>query len=252
MAPSDTPTPRRPRRFSLTDINEILNRFRQLTKTQGLGVLAACEVIASERDRTRDVIYALVRRFQPNVDGAEAYLKSNALRLAMRVVRKANVEQSIDILSRSNMGVLAPKQEGGPGGGGFFLSVTADSCGAVVKVAAVEPGTLASLPTPINEGEAVQIDGTELEHGGSHLPSAPYSGASGGDETAEIESPRPSMTEPGVSHPHQGSFGRFSDPSYRMSKRHQEDIQRHKDKLTRLRREKSKEIALQTAKQVDV
>jgi hypothetical protein len=46
--------------------------------------------------------------FFPTPGLAKDYLLANALKLAQRVVEEANVEESIDILSRPNIGVLEP------------------------------------------------------------------------------------------------------------------------------------------------
>lgn len=75
-------------------------------------------------------ICGAVQRMMPTTDLAQAVLQRGAVRLASRVLRKANVVEAIDILSRPNIGVLDPikKQEGG---GGFLISMSADSCGAV-------------------------------------------------------------------------------------------------------------------------
>lgn len=250
----DSPSPRKSRRFSLTDINEILNRYKRLTKQEGRSISEACATIAEERHRSPDSIRTLIRRFQPNVDGAEAYVRANALRLAMRVVRKATVDQSIDILSRSNVGVLAPKQEGGGAGGGFFLSVQADSCGAMVKVAAVQPGTLESLGKSIDGGDGQR----------DTLPSAPYSGASGGPEDEELfqgvpyveaESVGEPMAEdsrgtrplpmktPGAPHLNQGKFGRFSKPESEWDEKTRQMMAQHREKLRLARSKRSKEVA---------
>jgi hypothetical protein len=247
-------TPRTARRFSLTDINEILNRYKRLTKQEGRPMGEACATIAEEWHRSPDSIRTLIRRFQPNVDGAEAYIKANALKLAMRVVRKASVDHAIDLLSRSNVGVLAPKQEGGGAGGGFFLSVQADSCGAVVKVASVQPGTLESLGKTLDMNE-----GSDL-----YQPSAPYSGASGGaDETGQLQGvpyveaevvgeyhaegsgvPRGlPMKTPGAPHPNQGTFGRFSKPEAEWDEKTRQTLAQHREKLRLARSKRSKELA---------
>lgn len=260
---SDSPTPRKARRFSLTDINEILNRFKRLTKQEGRSISEACATIAEERHRSPDSIRTLIRRFQPNVDGAEAYVRANALRLAMRVVRKATVDQSIDILSRSNVGVLAPKQEGGGAGGGFFLSVQADSCGAMVKVASVQPGTLESLGKTLDMGDGQ----------GDTLPSAPYSGASGGPDeelfqgvpyveregtgeptlAEDSEGPRRlPMKTPGAPHLNQGTFGRFSKPEAEWDEKTKLTMAQHREKLRLARSKRAKEVAQKQYEGVEI
>lgn len=121
---------RRLRHMGAPELAEMVTRYKEL-KSRGLGIMEACEAVALELGRETSTIYHAVRRLQPTTDLAQTYLQSQALRLAVRAVRKANVTEAIDILSRKNMGVLAPKTEEQGGAGGFFLSVQADSCGAV-------------------------------------------------------------------------------------------------------------------------
>lgn len=208
------------RRFRPQDITEILSRYKYLVNEQKMGVGAACAEIARDYDRTQDTVYNLVRRFIPSVEAADSYLKANALRLAMRVVRKANVDQSIDILSRSNIGALAPAKTESGGGGGFFLSVQADTCGAV-KIGIVQ-------------GQGAM----EGQQGLQNPPSEPLRGSSGYalqplevEHEAIEEEKAPLLTEPGVPHPNQGTFGRFSKPKEEWSKRHQLEIERNREKL---------------------
>lgn len=116
----------------------IVSRVRQLRK-EGKTISEACELAGEEAGKDARTVYQLVRRLEPSTEIAELYLKSSALRLAMRIVRDANVPEAIDILSRKNIGVIAPKAEQMGGAGGFFLSVTAETCGAVKVQAAVLP-----------------------------------------------------------------------------------------------------------------
>lgn len=230
-----------PRQFSLTEINEVVTGFKHLTKKEGRPRMEAYAILAERHNRSVGVIQSLIRRFQPSVVGAEEYLRSNAMRLAMRVVRKANVDQAIDILERSNVGVLAPKKEVGSGNQGFFLSVQAENLGAV-RIGVVS-GEAAALQMP----------------GGIDSPSAPYSGASGeqeigGSDHVVIDShrvlPDPDgdlpvvgpeqgktlVNQPGVPHPNQGTFGRFTKPREEWGKRHQQEMENHRQRLTEARR----------------
>jgi hypothetical protein len=98
----------------------------------------ACEEIGNLYGRSPHTIRALVDRITADTtDIAKDYIKSNALRLAMRVVREGSVAQAMDILERPNIGVLAPKKQVDQGSRGFFLTVSADSCGAVKVGAAI-------------------------------------------------------------------------------------------------------------------
>lgn len=122
-----------------SDVAAIVARVRFLRRNKK-SITDACEIVGYEYGREPDTIYAIMRRFEPTTDVAQAYLQSQALRLAMRVVRESNAPEAIDVLSRKNIGVLAPKTESAGGGGGFFLSVTAESCGAVkLAVATAQP-----------------------------------------------------------------------------------------------------------------
>lgn len=103
----------------------------------------ACAEIAQLYDRSPATIRGLVYRLTADTTGvATAFIKSNALKLTMRVVREASVQQAMDILERPNIGVLAPKKQAAEGARGFFLTVQADSCGAVKATAGmIESGT---------------------------------------------------------------------------------------------------------------
>lgn len=244
MSPDISTRPHRPRKFKIAEISDIISTFKRLTTVQNVPIGEACAQIAGDYGRTKDVIYALVRRFVPSVDAADAYLKSNALRLAMRVVRKADVDQAIDVLSRSNIGVLAPKQEAGGNAGGFFLSVTADTCGAVKVTAGMvqqPPERYADLPHPmdIDQGRVLSEDGSETP------PSPPLRGRTRATtdvlevDNAVTEEAAEPLNAPGVPHPYQGRIGRFSRPKEEWGKRHQIELDRAKQKLKEARRQAS-------------
>lgn len=149
----------RMKRTSVPDMAAICARVKAL-RAQGLGISEACDAVALEFGKVPATVYSMVKRFEPTTELAETYLKSQAFRLATRVVREANVEQAIDILARKNMGVLAPKTEEGAGQGGFFLSVSADTCGAVKVVA----GQAGAQRLGGSEGEArVSLLGASTE-----------------------------------------------------------------------------------------
>lgn len=245
--------PHRPRKFKITEISDIISTFKRLTTVQNVPIGEACARIAGDYGRTKDVIYALVRRFVPSVDAADAFLKANALRLAMRVVRKADVDQAIDVLSRSNIGVLAPKQEAGGNAGGFFLSVTAETCGAVsMKVGMVQqpPERYADLPHPMD----ISQGRVGLDPESENPPSEPLRGSSGYalntvevDDEA-IEEGKAPLNAPGVPHPYQGRIGRFSRPKEEWGARHQIELERAKQKL----KEARKQAAADQYKDVEV
>lgn len=212
--------------------------YKRYTKTDGYAPGEAYQKIADQFARPVSGIRDLIRRFQPSVDGAEAFMKANALKLAMRVVRKANADQAIDILSRTNMGVLAPKQEGGGGQGGFFLSVQAENLGAVRVTAGAMPASpqrFMDLPQPLQMGQGTAQDAT----------STTSSANAEADETATIDEEREALrgdieedvvrvSTPGSVHQNQGTFRRLG-----LSERQLRDIERNKRKLAEARRLKN-------------
>src|SRR5438874_2067965 len=113
---------------------QIFMRFKQLRK-QGEHVMPACEIIAKELGENFSVktVWGVVDRLRPTDQLASVYLKSQAMRLAIRLVKQADAAQAMELLSRPSIGVIAPKarENSGGGDGGFFLSVQVDSCGAV-------------------------------------------------------------------------------------------------------------------------
>ncbi len=117
-------------------------------------MIQACEKIGKHLGRPHTTIWAVIRRLRPTTGIAGDYIKANAFKLAHRIVQHASVEQSIDILSRPNIGVLEPIKKGEVGGGGFYLSVQSDSCGAVkVGVAMPGSGPAPQLTGAVNEQE---------------------------------------------------------------------------------------------------
>lgn len=67
---------------------------------------------------------------------AKATIKAGAVALAERIVRKADVKEAIEVLSRPGVDILAPaaRSGGSQGGFGIQVSVAVGSCGAVVQV----------------------------------------------------------------------------------------------------------------------
>jgi hypothetical protein len=241
--------PNRPRRYRTEEIAEILQKHRVYTKEMGYNIQQSVERIAQEVNRPPSSVYALIKRFHPSVDAAKAFVESQALRLAMRVVRKANVQESIDILQRPNLGVLAPKEQGaGQLGQGFFLSVEADSCGAVkvgVGVAPTQPKRFEDLPQPL----AIDTVAGEVRVGGYTSPSQGATPLDSGSHVEAIDSalydegarsapeeypkeagPVNPLMVPGVPHPNQGTFNRT--PTTRQLR----DIENHKKRLSEARK----------------
>jgi hypothetical protein len=141
------------------DIEEILALFKKYRKA-GYGIMEACRKVQADTEVPYETVYHVQRRFRPTTDAATDYIRANSLRLAMRVVRKANVEQAIGILSRPNIGVLDPQGESGVGGGRMFqIGVSVDSLGSVkvgvqIGESETQPALGPGSAEPILQGEA--------------------------------------------------------------------------------------------------
>lgn len=143
------------------DIEEIMRRFKAHRRRHA--IMDSCRRVAEDMGIDVTTIYSVQKRMRPTTEVATQYLKSQSLKLAMRVVRKANVEQAMNILSRPNIGVLdAPT--GGTGGGGhqFMVGVAIDSLGSVrvgVQIGESQPAVREIGPSS-NEGaeEAQEVD----------------------------------------------------------------------------------------------
>ena len=122
---------------------EILLRFdekrrqtyeNQHGKVVTKNIMRCCKEIGREMDPPMlpETVHGILMRLRPTTDIAKMYLKAKAYKLVRRLVKRANPAEIIDVLTRPGIGVLEPqvKMEGS-GGGGFFLSVSAESLGAV-------------------------------------------------------------------------------------------------------------------------
>lgn len=146
------------------EIVEAMTRFKNYRKR--FGIMDACKKVAGDMGIPYDTIYALQYRMRPTTEVAQDYIKSQALRLAVRVVRKANVDQAMNILSRPNMGVLDPAGEGGGGGGRqFMIGVAVDSLGSV------------KVGVQIGESERRGIGSSSVGEGGEESESGYIRGA---------------------------------------------------------------------------
>ena len=131
------------------DIEELMAYFKHYRKT--LSTSQSCVKVAERMNLDVQTVYNIQRRMRPTTQVAQDYIKGNALKLAMRVVRKANVDQAIGILSRPNIGVLdSPNQESGTGRH-FMIGVAMDSLGSV-KVG-VQIGQAIQEPVAIAQEE---------------------------------------------------------------------------------------------------
>lgn len=105
--------------------------------------------IAAVSGRTEEQIADIRAAFFPTVGLAKAYLRSNALRLAKRVVEEANVDEALSVLTRGNIGVLDPLVKGGQAGGptAILTSINTSHLGGVqVAVMTGTPGAQEALP----------------------------------------------------------------------------------------------------------
>lgn len=93
------------------------------------------------------VIGRVYRMMQPTTMAAADLIRARAFRMTSKLVRTANNEQIIDILSRPNIGVLDPIKKGDGGGAGIFIGVDAGTCGAV-SVSINQPPQQQQLQTP--------------------------------------------------------------------------------------------------------
>lgn len=109
---------------------EILVRFDTLRR-QGRGIQESYKIIGEEVNRNYKVIGELINRMRPTAGAARMYLRSKLLRLTRRLVEEAKAPEIIEILSRPGIGVLDPPAKTQADSGGFFLSVEANTCGAV-------------------------------------------------------------------------------------------------------------------------
>jgi hypothetical protein len=149
------------------DIVEAVTLFKKYRARYG--VMESTRKVEADMGLPAHTVYELIRRLRSTTDVATQYIQSNALKLAMRVVRKANVDQAIGVLSRPNIGVLDPAGEGGGGGGRqFMVGVAMDSLGSVKVGVQIGPiaGAIGSgearSASPRDNTEGVE-DGMEME-----------------------------------------------------------------------------------------
>lgn len=132
-----------PVRLRETEIAELIERMKVYRK-RGVPLMEATRRVSADMGIPQTAVYSWVRRLRPTTEVATEYIRSQSLKLAMRMVRKANVDQSMQILSRPNIGVLDPQGDGGGGGGRqFIIGVAMDSLGSVkvgVQIGGNQPG----------------------------------------------------------------------------------------------------------------
>lgn len=213
--------------FRPDQLQHILKLFKAYLR-RGYTQKQAHEEIAQLYGRHPNSIKVICSRLLADTtDVARSYFKSNALKMAMKVVREGSVAQHMDILERPNIGVLAPKKQADGGSRGFFLTVTADSCGAV-KVGAA-----------MIEGEAHADSGSEIPGEDDQLweeSQARLRGESGGggEEPENGEDAHPRGIPAGPDTPLQGFSildGHAEDPSLKDVNGHFSFAKAHPEKM---------------------
>lgn len=119
------------------ELQHMLDLFNDLRK-RGLSIMECYKRIGLLLERDPKVVGVTINRLRDTTPLAKMYLRSKSYRLVKRLVAKAGPAEIIDILQRPSVGVLDPIKKVEGGGGGFFLTVNADSCGAV-KVGVLQP-----------------------------------------------------------------------------------------------------------------
>ena len=129
--------------------------------------------IADAINRNTSVVSRYLVRFRDTTLQARMHIKSKALALAQRVVKNADVDQAIDILSRPGIDVLQPRVESNKSSNGFSLNVVASSLGGIVKVedkhelpVGVQSVQVGELPGPPGREEIDhQVESAPKQHG---------------------------------------------------------------------------------------
>lgn len=134
------------------ELAEIWGYYRHY-RAQGKSIRESCALTGAKLGRTVDSVYWHTKKLRNTTALATDILKAGAAGLAQRIIEKANVDQAIEVLTRSNIGVLAPKSAGeGGGGGGIFINVQAENLGAV-KVGVLQGAPAPTAPLEMAEGD---------------------------------------------------------------------------------------------------
>jgi hypothetical protein len=151
-------------RIPASEVSLIMGMFYKLHQKEGHPLTETYKIIGEAVDRDFKVVCDVVKRYLPTTDLATAIFRAKAADMAMKVVRKGSVAETINILERPNIGVLEPLKKGGDNGeGGFVLSVSADSLGAVKVGVAVGAGATkqaieAGAPAPLALPEKATVE----------------------------------------------------------------------------------------------
>lgn len=137
------------------------------------------EDIAFKVGRTGPTISKVVKRFSPTHKLATRYIKANALVLAERIVKLADVDQATDILTRPNVGVLQPLAKNVEEGRGLFISVSHNSLGAI------------DTSVTVIDTTAVKKDGNDGDSSNGQVTPQRSSGVQEVNEPPRTLGPRP-------------------------------------------------------------
>lgn len=173
------------------ELSEILTQYH-LQRKKGKTSKEACAHIGARLGRNWETVAHVIRRYAPTTSLAEAVIKKGSVSLARRIIQEADVDQSIDVLER--VGVLAPKAGKGENAGSapaLMLSVSAESCGAVMIGVNQYGNQAPALPEGVAEGQH-QLVGEDEEWIGAGLPplntrDAELLGLQGRDEEVAVE-----------------------------------------------------------------
>ena len=136
----------------------------RLTNEEKIAILTLSSKGASIGDiaravtRSESTVSRYLARMIDSTVLAKATLRAGAVNLAERIIAKADVKESIEVLTRPDIGVLQPAVKSGDGSGGWQLSVGINSCGTVVRL---EQGNGAKGQLGQPEGNVIEARATE-------------------------------------------------------------------------------------------
>ena len=135
--------------------------------------------IADALGRSSSTISRFLARTVDTRELAMEVIRSGAVTLAERIIKKANVDQSIEVLSRPGISVLEPPVKSGGQSTSLQVSVAVNSCGTVVSVSGGQNGSeLPSMPgrdvhNPQGILEAVSVGAGASEGAREGVPATP-------------------------------------------------------------------------------
>ena len=126
-------------KLNLHEVNAILR-----LRAEGKSPAAIGDII----ERSVEAVRSCLNRYSDTTAIAEATFKRDAVVMAERVIKRGSTEELIDVMSRPNIGVLAPAVKPGTQPGGFSIQVS-------VGVASLG----ATKAEPVLEGHVVETNG---------------------------------------------------------------------------------------------